>query len=560
MKKKYLNGLVVLFYFFIFVLLYFNTLNFNYVEGDDASTILYHLCGRNSEIQKPYASYNSGLDYILSLSNLKTEVSLREFTVFISFVSGFLILVLFFIFVTVFFENENTQNNKKSIYFFLAVPFIIPDIFFHSLIINSTNISFVFLLSSLIAFVKFLKTRKQYWLILSTIFFAISIPFRWTMLVSLPLYFGLALYFFPIQNYSKETYHLFLKILIANISGIFLSFFFINLTGYNLKDIYQTVMQTTRYLEKSDQSILSMFAIGSAFFTPALCFLLGLGIFKIFELRKQNPKIIFSYLAFFSFSILPFYIVGFIPSYKFLITILPAILVLINFGFDYLTNRNFLKIFFIIILITPWFIGIQVDTKQSFCGPGFELNTNKITSKIDFKDLKNPDKRVKFTKITPKFDSGMYMPMLEGPRPLYGYFYVFFEKGWKRQIDIFTNERDKLFSILDNDSSIVYLQDRRTAYFQCDLYRLGYETNTDFIFDKNILFRDYKNENKTIRINVIPDISSKSDWIYSFFIKTNNSIVFRSSYSSDILRLNEENLYSLKIIGPFTILKNKKNN
>jgi len=234
------------FYFLLFVYLYFFTLNFNYVEKDDALTILYHLCGRNAQIQQPYASYNSGLDFLLEISNLHSEVSLRTFAVIISFVSGFLVLSLFAVFLNVFFDSTEKVTAKSKFYFCLILPFIVPDILFHSLIVNSAYISFVFLLASLIVFLKFLKTNRNLFLYFSTLLFALAIPFRWTMLVALPVYMGFALYYNPIQQCSKNTLLLFLKIVAANVVGVILALFFLYINGLNIEEFYNTFFATKR--------------------------------------------------------------------------------------------------------------------------------------------------------------------------------------------------------------------------------------------------------------------------------------------------------------------------
>ena len=130
------------------------------MEGDDASTILYHLCGRNLQIQSPYASYNSGIDFLIKTVNVQGEESLRTFAVLVSFASGFLILSLLVLFLDVFFDGNELVNSRHKTYLYLLIPFIVPDIIFHSLIINSTYIGFVFLIGSLLLFIKFLKTNR----------------------------------------------------------------------------------------------------------------------------------------------------------------------------------------------------------------------------------------------------------------------------------------------------------------------------------------------------------------------------------------------------------------
>lgn len=534
-------------------------MNFNYVEGDDASTVLHHLCGRNSQIQTPYASYNSGLDFLIKITNLHIEESIRTFAVLVSFISGFLILSLFVLFLEAFFEGCQEGNNKYRSILYLLLPFIIPDFIFHSLIINSTNISFVFLLSSLILFIKFLKTNLNVFLYLSTILFAISIPFRWTMLVSLPLYIGFALYFHPIQYYSKDTLLLFSKIIIANLCSVFLAIACIYATGYNLEDIYNTIMSAMGYLENSENSSLSILSTVSAFLTPSLLFLVLLGVIKIYELNKKQAKLSLSIISLVVLSISPFFVVGFFPSYKFLISLVPIILIIVFYGFDYLIRRKFLGIIFLILVVTPWFIGVQLDVKGTFCGPGFELNTNKGDKIVSKESLdNNPDKRININGIYLKLDSGFYLPMLEGPRPLYGYFYVLFADGWKNQINLFTKERQKIYEFLIKNKNTEYIQDRRTAYFQCDLYNKGFLTHTDFLDKKNILFRKYSNKETSINVYVIPDNCSKSEWILNYFKNSKNNVIYRSSYSNDILTLLKNEKKEVKILGPFTVLRKAK--
>ena len=541
------------FYFLLFVYLYFFTLNFNYVEGDDASTILYHLCGRNAQIQQPYASYNSGLDFLIEISHLHSEASLRTFAVLVSFIAGFLVLCLFAVFLDVFFDDVEKINTKNKIYFYFLLPFIVPDIIFHSLIVNSAYISFVFLLGSLIVFIKFLKTNRNLFLYISTVLFAIAIPFRWTMLISLPLYMGFALYYHPIQYYSKNTLLLFLKIGTANVVGVILALFFIYITGYNLVDFYNTVVSTTQYIENSEKSALVFVSTASAFLTPSLLFLVFLGCIRIYQQNKKRSKYGLSMLGLVVLSLSPCFVVGFFPSYKFLITLLPMLLIVMGIGFDYLSDKKPLLIVFLLLVIAPWFIGIQLDAKGTFCGPGFELNTQKTEGSIS--QLENPDQRVKIDGVNLKLDSGFYLPMLEGPRPLYGYFYVILANGWKNQIDLFTQERKKTVEILIKNRKVVYIQDRKIAYLQCDLYGKGFSTQTDFMEGKDILYRNFKNKNYSIRVCVVPDNCSKIEWIEEYFKTATNTVIYRSSYSNEILKLQNNKENKIQVLGPFTVIK-----
>jgi hypothetical protein len=373
------------------------------------------------------------------------------------------------------------------------------------------------------------------------------------MLIALPLYMGFALYYYPIQYYSRNTLALFLKIAMANVVGVILALFFIYITGYNLVDFYNTVVSTTEFIENSEKSALAFLATASAFLTPSLLFLILLGCIAIYKQNKKRPKYGLSMLGLVLLSISPCFVVGFFPSYKFLITLFPMLLIVMGIGFDFLSQKKSLLFVFLLLVIAPWFIGIQLDAKGTFCGPGFELNTQKTVGTNSMQE--NPDQRVKIDGIHLKLDSGFYLPMLEGPRPLYGYFYVLLGNGWKNQIDLFTQERQKTVEILIKNKNVVYIQARKTAYFQCDLYSKGLSTQTGFIEGKNILYRNFKNKNTSITMYVVPDNCSKNEWIEHYLKTATSAVIYSSSQSNEILKLQKNKENKIEVLGPFTVIK-----
>lgn len=542
----------ILFYFLVFLYLFFFTLNFNYVEGDDAATILYHLCGRNPAIQQPYAPYNSGMDFIIAHSGLQGEEALRTFAVSVSFVSGFLIFALFALLLETLFKDSEMVTARQRLYFYLLLPFVLPDMIFHSLILNSANPSFVFLLASLLLFVRFLRKENYPALIGSMVFFALSVPFRWTMLVALPLYAGLFFYWHPLRNYPRDMWLLLFKILVSNLGGLLLALLFIGVTGYDWNDILATVTSTTGYMETTEVSALSLVASASAFLTPSLLLLLLFALFKMAILYRSDKPAMIGILGLLLLSVSPFVLLGFYPFYKYSMTLLPVLLALALLGFGYLKDKKILTGVFVAAVVLPWFIGIQIDAAGTFCGPGFEMG-QKITSDHVLKNEgKNPDNRVKIEKIKPVFDSGFYMPMPEGPRPLYGYFYVLAAGKWKSQIDAFTNERETLYAFLTRHKNAVYYQDRMSSYFSCDLYRKGFTAKTGYMELKSGSYRSFTKGKESIAINIVPD-ANKTEWIVGYFNQNpDRPIVFRSSYSNDILKLGASK--NARILGPFTAI------
>ena len=88
------NKFIYIYYVIVYFLISFFTLKFNYVDGDDASTIVYHALGRRESIQSPYSMYHSMFDTFLSTFSSINETALRIISISISFVFSFLVLVL----------------------------------------------------------------------------------------------------------------------------------------------------------------------------------------------------------------------------------------------------------------------------------------------------------------------------------------------------------------------------------------------------------------------------------------------------------------------------------
>ncbi len=543
MKKIYI---VLSFYFILFTILCFTTLSLNYIEGDDASTILYHLCGRDIAVQMPYSSYNSGFDFVLKfLPN--DELILRKFAISISFIFGFLTLCYCAILTNQIFENDN--SNKK--YIFLAIlPFIIPDFIFESLIVNTTNISISFALLSTILYLKFLKNKKYLFLILSIILMAISIPFRWSNLVYYPIFISLLIF---VNNYDKSKIFSEVKPLIIHFCfSLFFGILFIYFTGYNLKSVLETMIWGKKYLAgQSDGSLASAFAIASSFTTIPFLMLFIFGLYVIFI--KNNKKILCKIL-FILLPFIPYFVLGIIISYKYLITLLPILLILCYVGYNYVCKNKFIFSSFYLTIFGMWFIGIHINLSNTLWGKGYGFKKNIIEQEIEISE-KNLDKRIVFNKINIVLDGGFYMPTPEAPRPLFGYFYVIFGGLWKKDLENQNIERNFIVKKLMTDKNFILLQDRRTAFIECELIKNGYKTKEVYkeSITENLLKRKYISKKDTITINVISDAVSKSDFSENF-INKNKNVIFRSSYSSLILNILNKKV-NVKLIGPYTVIK-----
>lgn len=533
MKKHYylLAGFGVL-----YALLYFTAYTPQYIEGDDATTILYHLCGRNADIQTPYAAYHSGFDFLLSFFPAD-EVTLRQVAIGLSFVFGFLSLVGCALFL-----HEIFPKSRAVWAFSALLPFALPDMLFHSLILNASNISLAFALASLTLFVRYLRKPKPAFLIASAVCVAIAIPFRWSMLTIFPVFYAIVLglpEFSSVPNFKRTMLHSAITLLLA-VGAIALS-------GYSPVAVYEIILWGGSFMDNAERSILSMLATGSAFLTPVFGLLLAIGFWAIFKTDRRHWR---NHLALIGLSVFPFVLLGFFPALKFFLTLLPMLLIVAFAGFEALSAKRWAMTGIVALTAMIWLVGIQIEATGTLAGPGFSQEFAQKSNTQSATENANPDARVKINKVYPAFGGGFYMPMLEGPRPLYGYAHVLFGGEWKKHLLDFTAERNLMLEKIQTPG-VKYLQDRRTAFVQCDLYRLGYATNQPYQTGQDLLYRDFIRNGDTLRVNIVPDNVSKAEFA-SDYLKMKPNTVYRSAYSSSVLALTQQ-IPGLEVIGPYTV-------
>ena len=447
-----------------------------------------------------------------------------------------------------------SDKNKSNVkYVFLALlPFVIPDFIFSSLIVNSTNISFVLALLSTILYVKFLK-KNNYWIFgFSILFMALSIPFRWSNLVYYPVFLSFLIY---VSNFDKILIFKQLKSLaLFYATSLILGIFFIYISGYDFKTLINTIIWGKQYMDNSEKSLVSTVAIASSFFTIPLLVVLFFGIIIFL---KQNRKQIFWRILFVVLPFIPYFILGLFIAYKYAITIVPLIIIIGLAGFIEVNKNKFLKFSFYLSLIGIWFVGIKINVDNTLYGSGYEFKKLVVRQSQPINE-KNLDARLKFNAILPTFDGGFYIPTPEGPRPLFGYFYVIFGGLWKNDIDNLAKNRALVVEKLMLNKKTILLQDRKTAYLECDLYKFGYKTNAPFKLNvsKNLEIRTYVKNNDTILVNAISDGVSKADFSVDF-IKNNENVIFRSSYSSLIYNILTKKT-DAKMLDAYTVYKHSE--
>lgn len=539
-KMLYFYGFSIVLFFF----LYINTISYNYIEGDDACSILYHLCGRNLDIQQPYAEYNSGFDYLLSFVENK-ESELLFFSINISFLSGLIIYQLIGYFLSLIFEVNN-----KFVIFLCLIPFIIPEFIFINLFMNTTNLGFLFALLSLIFYWKYITNYKSKHLLFSILFIAIAIPFRWSIIIFYPIF--ISFYFFKNRdntiNYRKvfqiTTIHFFISFAI----GLLL----INITGYNINDFINTMLWGNNYMENAQRSKLHLISSAMSFFTFPFVFLV---IFGLLYLKKQIIGLTVNKIIFLFIGIIPFLILGFFPSLKYMVSLIPIFLLLAFWGFNHILLNKWSRYIFISSILSIWFIGIKISTDSLTFGDGFyQKESLKIDKNYKFKY--NVDERIRIDKIYLDFDGGFYMPTPEGPRPLFGYFHVIFGNLWKNNFDKISKNESKIVDdiIKNKDKKIIQLKPHE--FIQCKLINKGFLPNKPFIYNskKKEYYREFINKKDTIRLLSVPTGVEKEKFIEEFINK--NTKTYFVSYSSNFIIYTLLKCPNTTFINANTIYKN----
>lgn len=529
---------VYLFYCLLFVILGFKSLNLNYIEGDDAQMILYHVFGRDASFQPPYSPYHSMFDAMLSLVSTQNETSLRIFSLVFSFLLSLMVLLFIAKIIDMVFDFKK----KEICWFLLGLPFVIPEMLFSSLIINPTNISFAFVLLSHIFLIKYLKNKSIMSVLLSVLLFGFGVSFRWSSGFYIFVLFGH--FIFSNASHIKNLISLDrLKKSVFLFPWFILSvILWIQISGYSIVDVYDVFIAGSKYIETQELSILSIGVTAISFITPALSVLLILGVIHCVKEKLFFP------LAMLLISIVPYFTMGIIPMYKYMITtVLPLVLVSV-YGYISIKKRIHKYILYAVVIV-PWFIGFQIKSNTAW-GPGFEVRSI-INSEINETNF-NPDKSTSIDDVNVVFGSGMAMPTSEGPRPLFGFGKALLTE-WYRFVSNNNIERESSVNYaIENNCNI--LQDVNHSLITSKLCELGYVTEDEFKAGSQFgIHRAFYNETKHISVDVFKNKKAlfDSELMNSYMSKQKNKVVVYSKYTNIMTKLQSKYQNQFKQQGAF---------
>ncbi|MBC8755138.1 hypothetical protein H2O64_10675 [Kordia sp. YSTF-M3] len=472
-KKKNIYYLISVYYIFIFAILFFTSLNYNYVEGDDASIILHHLFGRDAALQKPFSSYHSLFDTYLGFFGLASEVAYRKFALLSTFIMTLASLSVLSYCVLV----KTKQTNLKGTFFLLMlVPFMIPELLFEGLYINPTMHSFFFLLLSYCSLLHYFKKGKNYFLILTAIAFGIATGFRWVN--GFFIFFLLAELFLHYSQVNKiENKNVFTDkrfyatSIIFGVSCILTILTFIAISGYSIIDIKDTFLFARSYMAEpisTSTKIKAAFINNFTFLTPACVILFILGI--VATIKKESKLLLPLLLTYLPFAIL----ITAVGTFKTMIFVFPAFLLIVLTGWNYCSKR--VRLLILIVIFIPWLIGVKVNYNNVVWGPDFTFSIKN-----------NSDKKTANSDIGITLHGGLAIPTPEGPRPLGGFFSVLLGGEWYAIVEKINQEREDAFQFaIKNNVRILQGSDHCMMYTK--LFEKGYTSNDPLFYTKNGLY------------------------------------------------------------------------
>lgn len=525
--------------------------NFTYEFNDfaDNSTIVYHMLGRNPEIEPTSTPYDSMADKLLSLLPKDYHMLFNAML----WMTLIFTVIMLFEFALVIKEKLKIQNELFVYSIPLMITLISPEILYLSITFKSSIIGFAFALCGQLILLKGKKSNFN--LIISSAMFAFGVSMRWDILiyVTVMIYEIIRIYF--AESWKQIIY----KLLVWGISSLVFITLFMYLSGYSMKDVVETALWGQSYIKKNTGTtfqLVSLVLEPSAFFTPAFLLLFLTGFFLMIKNKKYDMMI---YLG---VSFIPFIFLGILPFPKYIMVMFPALFTIVFYPFIEIKNETRKKVLIgvaSLLVFFNWFIGIRVNADNTVFGPGFSYKSDPM----NFQDNElAADKRIKVKDVSLGFWDGFIFPTREGARPLFGHFHVLFGGKYR---DYLSNVNSEYVKIINKaKTGIPILTDRRNATLEDNLVSDNYLTSDPYNkATENIKIptdrRFYKKDSPGDTINVYRflkynELFNKNDFREFFKGK---EIILAFTYSSlliNYLETNKEFMHVIDVFGPYSCL------
>ncbi len=466
-----------------FLIVYACSLTFVYVEGDDASSIAYHALGRNLAVQAPYSPYQGMMDVLLGMLPANERL-LRTAAISVTAVGAIAAFTLVF---SLAFQWLSHFNRSRQTYTAIAILVAVPEVFYFGLVYTPSVVGLFFVLTAH-CLARYHLTRDGefdlsrfkrntiFWL--SALMFGVGTACRWDIgLYGLVIVADLILSENPDGRLAKVERRRIVYGVAWGCWAASAAFAAIAFSGYGIGHFVAVFDLSQREVSRE----ISWFAIlGSAqtFFTPAFSLFLITGLWSFIRGRRKLFIIVLVGVV----PIIPFML----TRPKILLASLPVLFLCAAEGLNVIWNtKRYVKQVFLIraavllILITPWFIGINVETKDSTWGPGFDVSpynkSSAVPSEHGIVSGRVWGHKVTVNRVYAVLGGGFAVHTPEGPRPIGGHAAVLFGGGWRALVT--KMGRDRLEAIERARSLRVDLvQVGGLLFLTTDLTGLGFMT------------------------------------------------------------------------------------
>ncbi len=472
-----------------FGLIYALTGTFVYVDGDDASSVAYHVMGRDSSVQPPYSPYHGMMDIVLSL--LPSQESLVR--VIALGITRYANIVMFILMLLLVFDwlQERKNNNSPGFFLIFSATALLaaPEFFYLGLVYAPTLVAMCFIIASHLM-IRYsqkqanLGTLQKVLLYgLPAIFFGFGASFRWNTSAYVLV---IVADMFTQPGPKTQPARLIFAGAWAGLA-LLASLMMIQVSGYGpadfiarLETVLHVINQAGTLSPDSQVSLTETIMRTSLnltpLFTPAFVLLALIGLAT---LAKERNPLLLPILAGI-LSSLPWFRSG-VP--KFIITAIPVLTLLLAIGLNEITkyarnhHRQKILIYALLFigLLAPWLVGIRIARENTSWGPGFE------TQRFDYQERDG-------TSIGVTLGPGMAFPSPEGVRPLYGHAYILLG-GWQTFVENLAQERQSLIETALRLNVPIVLTSWSPDYYLNNLYNMGFQTSDDYLqTDKTGLF------------------------------------------------------------------------
>jgi hypothetical protein len=459
--------------FTAYILIFWRSLVFIYIEGDDATSIAYHLLERNTYLQLPYSPYQGMMDTVMSLLPAQEQV-LRVTGMGLSAIAG--ICFGYLLSRLVFEWNRDIPAGARPI-IPLLILFCAPELLYLCLSYKPALLAIDLLICAHLVLrtippFNLNSTRNRVLFLISLVLFGVGVSFRWNTIV-----YGavIAADLFFILGKATDRKQSALLCGGWGLSALFFSLAAIFLSNLNVLDISHAVSTMQSVLNQvgtdGSNAYLSMLLALSPLFTPGMVIAAVVG-FGLLIYRKDRMWIV---VAAGLLGVLPFIRSG---SPKNLITFIPELALCFSVGISAIWNfgrstwkNAAARTVILTVIFVPWVIGVRAVWGDTAWGPAFEL-----------KPYDRPENEA--NQFYPVIGTGSAFPTPGIPRPIYGYFDNLFGGPLKYLEQTLSDERSRVVDTAISENLPIVMTGWTPDYFVIELYKRGYVT-TDFAYKES---------------------------------------------------------------------------